>query len=334
MTALARTARAAGLGVVLAVGWSSAAQAQLCFMGPDFGWIGQIATSKAAMMARTLLLGTNVSLARALTAENVISATKVFTKQVSADGARTQAMLRSTQEANAATLMEQARRERLVSIKEQYGYDTGQGVKACETVSMLAGVNTALGFTQDGASQAMTRLDVRPGAPSPGSDAVKVRLDPTTADASVLMQPGVSFDKKDKAIQQLAGMPPAKPTPQIAQTSEGAMMMLKARRIEALRSPALVSLEALRTQSDLSGHAFDPSNQSLVEYLDKIIDQYGGGPNHEAWAAGVAAQSESGLLRELARLRAMSLRLRQFQSEQQARLAAINAAMLAMEVGE
>lgn len=329
-----RKGQAAGLALALAVGSSSAAQAQFCVIGSDETWLGQFATSKAAMIARTLLLGTNVSLARALTAENVISATKVFTKQVSADGSRTQAMVRGTQEANAATLIEQVRAERLVSIKEQYGYDTGQGVKACETVSMLSGVNTALGFTQDGASQSMTRLDVRPGAPSPGADAVKVRLDPTTADASVLLQPGVSFDKKDKAIQQLAGMPPVKPSPQIAQTSEGAMMMLKARRIEALRSPALVSLEAVRTQSDLSGHAFQPSNQSLVEYLNMIIDQYGGGPNHEAWAAGVAAQSESGLLRELARLRAMSLRLRQFQSEQQARLAAINAAMLALEVGE
>ena len=58
-----------------------------------------------------------------------------------------------------------------------------------------------------------------------------------------------------------------------------------------------------------------------------------GGDGFEAWSAGLAGQSEHGLLVELARLRSISLTLRQTQTEQQARLAALFATMVAVQAG-
>ena len=64
-----------------------------------------------------------------------------------------------------------------------------------------------------------------------------------------------------------------------------------------------------------------------------LIAQYGGGPHYEAWSAGLAGQSEHGLLIELTRMRSMSLALRQQLIEQQARTAAVLGTMLATQTG-
>ena len=58
-----------------------------------------------------------------------------------------------------------------------------------------------------------------------------------------------------------------------------------------------------------------------------------GGAGHEAWSSALAGQSERGLIVELSRLRAMSLRVRQIKAEQQARITALFATMVGLEAG-
>lgn len=75
------------------------------------------------------------------------------------------------------------------------------------------------------------------------------------------------------------------------------------------------------------------SANSPMKQLDLLIAQYGGGPEFEKWSAGLAGQSEHGLLVELGRLRSISLTLRQALIEQQARTTAVFATMLATQAG-
>jgi len=110
-------------------------------------------------------------------------------------------------------------------------------------------------------------------------------------------------------------------------------MMLKARRVEALRSPALISLSAIRAMSSTDDHQIGTTASSPLARLDALIGQYGGGPQYEAWSAGLAGQSEHGLLIELTRMRSMSLSLRQQLIEQQARTSAVFGTILATQAG-
>ncbi len=65
--------------------------------------------------------------------------------------------------------------------------------------------------------------------------------------------------------------------------------------------------------------------------LDALIDNYGGGPAYQKWANALQMQSERGLMVELNRLRAISMRLRTFMNDSEARKAATMAALLAAE---
>ena len=58
--------------------------------------------------------------------------------------------------------------------------------------------------------------------------------------------------------------------------------MLRARRVEALRSPALASLTAVAAITSKTGHLADDDAQAPVQWLDSLVDQYGGGSKHQA----------------------------------------------------
>ena len=82
-----------------------------------------------------------------------------------------------------------------------------------------------------------------------------------------------------------------------------------------------------------TGHLADDDAQAPVQWLDSLVDQYGGGSKHQAWSNALAGQSERGLMMELSRLRAMSLRVRQLKAEQSARITALFATMVGLEAG-
>lgn len=319
--------------VALAIGVIAApAAAQTCFVADPI-WQAGHAQATGTLDARVTLMGTNLTRERATTDEMLLGAMKVYTKQVSVSGDRSQTATKSAQEAHASAVTAQDRSVAIVRAKEQYSYETGQGVVACQTVQTMSDTVESLGTTEQTAKTSYRALDVAPGKATPIADAVKTRLaNANKTDSAILLDSAASADDKRIVIQHLAGLPMPVPSPSMS-GAEKDVAMLRARRVEALRSPALASLTAVAAMTSPSSHFPDDNAQTPVQWLDKLVDQYGGGSQHEAWSNALASQSERGLMMELSRLRAMSLRVRQLKAEQSARLAALFATMVGLEAG-
>jgi hypothetical protein len=317
--------------VAAAVLAAAPAAAQTCFVA-DPVWQAGHSQAASALSARVTLLGTNLTRERSITLEMLLGAMKVYTKQVSVGGDRVQTAARSSQQAHASAVTEQDRRDAIVRAKEDYSYETGQGVNACQTVQTMSSTVESLGSTSQTAKTSFRALDIAPGKATPIADAVKTRLDNAKkTDAAILLDTSASDEDKRVVIQHLAGLPMPVSTPAMS-GAEKDVAMLRARRVEALRSPALASLTADAAMSSKTGH-FPDDGQAPVQWLDALIDQYGGGSKHEAWSNALAGQSERGLMMELSRLRAISLRVRQLKAEQSARLTALFATMVGLEAG-
>ena len=328
-------------GAALAAGLlcGSGANAQTCFV-VDPVWRQQHIATQGALVGLVQGLQTAVSESLALSNEMYTSAVKVFTKQVDTSGQRVNTNKVGVNQALAASLMQEDRNQRVVKAQEEYGIGTGQGVNACKTISMMNGINAALQVRSETALSWTAGLDVSPGSAKPLPDAVKLRLNNVSrADAAVLFDTTADDSAKSIVMAHMAGLPPAKPDSRL-KSVEGEVMMQQARRVESLRSPALASLAAVAAASSKGSHGGTDFNSgnfgddlSMLEALDKLIEQYGGGTAYDAWSAGLAGQAERGLLIELTRLRAMNMKLRQVDTEQRARLTAVVAGLLALETG-
>ncbi|WP_066922531.1 hypothetical protein [Methylobacterium sp. CCH5-D2] len=311
---------------------ASPAAAQSCFVADPI-WIAGHNSATATLTARVGTMGTNVATQRSLTLEMLLSAMKVQTAQTATNGEREVNLTSNTQQAVASTLSQVTQRQALVHAREQYGIDTGQGVNACGSIDLMNATNRALGNVTMTGRETYRGLDVAPGKNVPVQQATRDRLqDPTKTDAAVLLDPAADDDDRKAVIQAMAGLPMPKPTA-VMPGSEADLMMLRARRVEALRSPALVSLSAVRAMSSAEGHEVGSSAPSPLAQLDALMGQYGGGPQYEAWSARLAGQSEHGLLIELTRMRSMALALRQQLVEQQARTSAVFGTILATQAG-
>ena len=311
---------------------ASPVAAQSCLVVDEL-WVAGHTKATGALETRVATMGTNVATQRSLTLEMLLSAMKVQTAQVSTNGEREVNLVSNTQQAVAATLSQVAQRQALVDAREQYSIDTGQGVNACGSIDLMNSTNCSMGNVAMTGRESYRELDVAPGKNVPIPEATRARLkDPTKADAAILFDPSASDDDRKIVIQDMAGLPMPKPTAAMP-GAEADLMMLRARRVEALRSPALVSLSAVRAMSSTDDHQIGTSAASPLAQLEALIAQYGGGPQYEAWSAGLAGQSEHGLLIELTRMRSMSLALRQQLIEQQARTAAVLGTMLATQAG-
>ena len=308
------------------------ALAQSCFVADPI-WISGHNSATATLTTRVAAMGTNVATQRSLTLEMLLSAMKVQVAQTSTNGEREVNLTSNTQQAVAATLSQVAQRQALVDAREQYSIDTGQGVNACGSIDLMNSTSRATGNVAMTGRETYRDLDVSPGKNVPIPEATRARLAaPTKADAAILFDPSASDDDRKKVIEAMAGLPMPKPTAAMA-GADADLMMLKARRVEALRSPALISLSAVRAMSSTDDHQIGTTAGSPLAQLDALIGQYGGGPQYEAWSAGLAGQSEHGLLIELTRMRSMSLSLRQQLIEQQARTSAVFGTILATQAG-
>ncbi len=307
------------------------AAAQTCFVADPI-WQAGHSQATAALNGRVALMGSTLTRERAATDEMLLGAMKVYTKQESVSGDRVQTAAKTGQEAHASAVTAQDRSDAIVKAKEQYSYETGQGVNACQTVQTMSDTVESLGTTEQSAKTSYRALDVAPGKATPIADAVKARLaNANKTDAAMLLDSAASADDKRIVIQHLAGLPMPVASPSMS-GAEKDVSMLRARRVEALRSPALASLTAVAAMTSPFSH-FPDDAQTPVQWLDKLVDQYGGGSQHETWSNALAGQSERGLTMELSRLRAMSLRVRQLKAEQSARLAALFATMVGLEAG-
>ena len=87
-------------------------------------------------------------------------------------GDRVQTTARSSQQAHASAVTEQDRRDSIVKAKEDYSYETGQGVNACQTISTMSGAVESLGSTTQTAKAQFRALDVAPGKATPIAEAL------------------------------------------------------------------------------------------------------------------------------------------------------------------
>lgn len=299
----------------------------------DAIWRAGHQEAENALEARVTLMGTDLSAQRAITLEMLLSAAKVNTAQGATNGGREATMVKSSQEALASTVSEQTRRDAIVEAQEQYSFESGQGVNTCDAINLAATVTQTLSNVGETGRKLYTDVDVSPGKATTVTSATATRLASTAlTNAEVMFDLNAADDARKGLIQHLAGLPLPLPDASMPQATAD-LVLMRARRVEALRSPALVSLNAVRAMSSTEAHETGTSDVSPFAALDQLIAQYGGGDGFETWSAGLAAQSEHGLLIELARLRALSLTLRQTQTEQQARLAAVFATMLAAQAG-
>ncbi|MEN3237970.1 hypothetical protein PUR29_31370 [Methylobacterium ajmalii] len=310
----------------------SPAAAQVCAVFDPI-WMAGHETATTTLGARVATMGTNVATQRSITLEMLLSAMKVQTAQTSTNGEREVNVVSNTQQAVASTLSQVSQTRALVDAREQYSIDTGQGVNACGSIDLMNATSRSVGNVAKNGRETYRSLDVAPGKNTPIQEAARNRLaDPTKTDAAVFFDPSASDDDRKAVIEAMAGLPMPKPTAAMP-GAEADLMMLRARRVEALRSPALVSLSAVRSMSSTDDHQIGTTTGSPLAQLDALIGQYGGGPQFEAWSAGLAGQSEHGLLIELTRMRSMSLSLRQQLIEQQARTSAVFGTMLATQAG-
>ena len=307
---------------------SNSAFAAYCVVST--GWIATHEQVEKHLIEETQILENDVAKEGSETLEQVLAALKVFNRQTSGEGQRLQQSTKKSQEAYANTVTEQMRRERLVAIKENYSYETGQGPNACAQVAFLQKVTGAIDGTGSSTSRVYKQIDVSPGSVPSVTQQAADRRDPRSTDASVLLDVSASEDDKRKVIQQLAGFAVAKPTGTETGTAGGEFSMLRAREAEAWRSPALVSLAAVAAMSNKASGDGDGAG-SVLQAMDALINNYGGGPAYEKWTNALQMQSERGLMIELNRLRALSMRLRTYHSESEARKAAVVAGMLAAE---
>ncbi|WP_234055866.1 MULTISPECIES: hypothetical protein [unclassified Xanthobacter] len=325
---------AAGMGAGLVV-WAGQASAATCFV-LDPIWKAQHNSVQASLNSQVLAMQSALAASMTTTAQLLTSAMKVQTKQVDLEASRANTAKAQINQALASTINQQDINQRIVKAQQDYGIDTGQGVKVCKTIALMHGVNSALAARREIGLGAIAALDVAPGAVATAQEAVATRLESLDkVDASLLFDITASAADKAAVVAHMAGLPVDKPA---TLTTVGQVTQLqRARRVEALRSPALASLSAVaavHTRGATGSMALTSSSDtSLSESLDELLKRYGGGADYEAWSAGLTGQSERGLLVELSRLRALALSLRQSDTEQRARLSVLKAALLAVETG-
>lgn len=277
-----------------------------------------------------------------LTTQQIVSAIRVLAQQTSA-GANTEAVgSQQALKAAAETYAEVRAAEEITEAYNTYG-PPGQAVGSCDFVADIEVMNAALDSVTERASEILNAggLDARAGSTLDMDDALSRRafVASTNFDevvsAVAFVSPSTTAAVKDTFMNNVIGLPLERPDSM--DRVEDRITFMRARQGEALRSPAMASFAAVRAYYEPSGHfgaGDDPSavNRSLDESIDWLADRYGGGDEYEEWMAELATKSEAGILKEIARLRAISLSLtseRNFSSDrQQAVLATLLAAGL------
>lgn len=279
-----------------------------------------------------------------LTTQQIVSAIKVLAQQTSA-GANTEAVgSQQAMKAAAETYVEQRTAEELLAAHNTYG-PPGQAVGSCDFVRDIEVMNTALDAVEERASEIVMSggLDTRPGSTIDLDTALSRRSYVASTDfdnvvsAVAFVDPGTSAAVKDTFMNNVIGMPVEKPTD--LDGVEDSIQFMRARQAEALRSPAIASLASVRAYYEAPGHfggggVSGAVNRSLDETIDWLVDRYGGGDEYEQWMAELVTKSETGLLKELARLRAINLALTTERNQSSDRQQAVLATLLATEVGE
>jgi len=268
-----------------------------------------------------------------LTNEQLISAVRIATRQRSAASGREAAFGKSAAQGVAQVYASQQAAERIAEAHRTYG-PQGQAVGSCDIIERLQQTDVALTTLGSRASEIMSSgaLYSAPGSTVEPGEAVAAALrfdTPEAVSAEAFLSPDTPDALKDAFMNNVIGFPPVKPQ---SITGPGdRMTMMMARRAEAVRSPAIVSLAAVRAAREEGGHFDDASGMSADEALSWLISRYGGGDEYEEWSAALVTKSEVGLAKEIARLRAIALGLENSLSGSNDRREAVIAALLGAE---
>lgn len=265
------------------------------------------------------------------TLDEVLSAIRVATRQESANGSREAEFQAAVMAAVAQVHMQVSAAEAVRAAHHTYG-PMGQAVGGCEAVEWIARVTDALSSVPDGAAEILASgaIDVVPGSGVSPLEAAGMRLatdTPEAVSAVAFLDPDTVAEDRDAFMRNVIGLPPQLPESMASESDH--LMMMEARRQQAIRSPAIVSLAAVRASHE-AGEGELTSRRSLEE----IVGRYGGGPEYEEWSAALVTKSETGLVKEIARLRSLSLALENARQGSGDRRQAVIGALLAAEVVE
>ena len=296
-------------------------------------WQAGHSRAQTALIASVDAMAAAVAAQSQITTEQLISAFKVATRQRSSSGGREAAYGKSTAMAVAQVYAEQTAAERIVEAHRTYG-PAGQAVGSCDIIERLQATDIAMNtlsaraaeIARSGALYSAPGSAVRPGE----AIAVALRYDVAEAvSAEAFMDPETSGALKDAFMNNVIGLPPVKPLTMGSPADR--MTMMLARRVEAIRSPAIVSISAVRAANEEGGGFGHGDGATAMSQLDWLISRYGGGREYEEWSAALVTKSEVGLIKEMARLNAVGLLLENFMSGSNDRREAMIAALLAAE---
>ncbi|MBZ6078931.1 hypothetical protein [Microvirga puerhi] len=322
--------------VILAAGlvWGGQAHAEFCLIAVDDNlWLTRFDQANQLLNQRVDQAGYVITEQNRLNIEKIISAVKVLTKNGDVNSERQVTVTRKAQEASASVYVEQNQREAILTAQERFG-PRGQSVDPCGSADLIGASLDSIENISKGAADLLKldSVDVGPGKAQDVDQVIKARISsysPAQVDVESLLSG--SDEDAGRFLSHAAGLPLRKSLA-TDRPLEARLRLLEARRAEALRSPALMSLAAVRAAYHGASHG--GSAGSAVEAIDKLLEVYGGGPKFEAWQKELATKHERGLLQEFTKLRALSLRLQRIDTEIDDRVSAVMAVLLAGETSQ
>ena len=330
--------RALPAGALVAATLSAASPAwaggAVCLVADPI-WVAGHTTAQTTLVTAVDTMAATFAQQSLLTHEALISAIRVNTRQRSLNGEREAVATTESAEAAANVYVEQRAAEQIRQAHETYGAQ-GQMVGGCELIADLQLADDAMTSRMDRVSEVLSAgaIDAAPGQSVPPLEAAARRLAQDTeaaVSAVAFFDPETSSEDRDAYMNNVIGLPFDQPDG--IDGMEDEITLMQARRWEAIRSPAIVSLAAVRAAAEAGSHfghgAEADETMSYLGALDWYVGQFGGGPDYEQWSASLVTKSEVGLLKEIARLRAINLMLSRYRQEAQDRQLAVTATLLA-----
>lgn len=308
----------------------------------DSVWRSGHSSAQSSIISSLDTMGATFGQNSVLTTQLVTSALRVLTKGESTASSQESIAEQQAMKSVANTYSQQIANERIAEAHNTYGAP-GQAVGSCVSVQKLGVLKTALDATETRATEIIMSggIDTRPGSAVAPDKVVARRVLAGVSNwkqitnIEALEQPNLAAHLKDAMMNNLIGVPLAKPSS--LDRPEQSFQLMAARRAEAFRSPATLSIAAYRAAHEEVGHFEVDSiagsvNASFMGSMDWLIGQYGGGDDYEEWSASIVTKSVVGLSKELAKLKAVSLTLSNESSEITDRMQAVLATLLAVEL--
>lgn len=324
-----------GIAALLIGSGTSAMAGGVACLVTDPVWRAGHDTAQSTISTAVDTMASTFATQSLLTNEALLSAIRVHTRQRSLSGEQTAVARTAHAEAAANVYVEQRTAERIREAHENYG-PQGQMVGGCELIEDLQLADDAMESRTLRASEVLSSdaIDSVPGSAVAPLEAAANRLANDTVEAVsavAFFDADTSSANRDAYMNNIIGLPFLRPDG--IDGVEDEITFMQTRRWEAMRSPAIVSLAAVRAAAEPGGH-FDADDgaselMSYLQALDWYIEQFGGGDAYEQWSASLVTKSEAGLMKEIARLRAISLQLSGYRQESQDRQNAVIATMLA-----